>query len=295
MHNLRYTLFFYCALGLLFMYTLNYYPANPSDATHRVVGTENTDEGTNVDTLNIRVEHNRVTLSLGTNHAERHSSITTLLRARNMPITYIPEEFYFPQLCLASTCSYAYGDRNIANRLDFINVCLFEGNISTEYMTILRAVAGVPVIEAYTVNYFPPLPSFAWLLVHSIVGRIGVHEDTLTVTIRNDHTLSIHAGTNHLRRLNQITSLFEQHGLHVTYEVELPDAIEGYITHAFHSHYGHDDIANHLDMINRIIFGNQISSELMTTLRTVTGASTSITTLEDRVEAMDISPTPPQQ
>jgi len=271
------------------MYTLNYYPANPSDATHRVVGTENTYE----DTLNIRVENNRVSFSLGTTHAERHSSIATLFRARNMPITYMLEDFFSPQrLCLASTFSYAYGDRSIANRLDFINECLFSGNISAEHMTILRAVAGVPVIEAYTVNYYPPLPSFAQLFVHSIVGRIGIHEDTLTVTIRNNHTLSIHAGTNHLRGLNQITSLFE-HGLHVTYASELPDSIEGYITHAFHSYYGNDDITDHLDMINRIIFGNQISAELMTTLRTVTGASR--TTLEDRIEAMDISPTPPQQ
>lgn len=275
------------------MYTINYYPANLSDNTHRIVGVEDTYE----DTLNIRVENNRVTISFGTTHTERHSSIATLFRARNMPTTYMLEEFSSPQrLCLASTFAYAYGDRNIINQLDFINECLFRGNISEEHMTILRAVTGIPVIEAYTVTYSPPLPRAPWLFahsVHSIVGRIGMHEDTLTLTIRNDNTLSIHAGTNNLRRLNQITSQFEQHGLHVYYEVELPDSIEGFITHAFHSYYGNDDIANHLDMINRIIFGNQISAELMTTLRTVTGAS--ITALEDRIEAMDISPTPPQQ
>jgi len=117
------------------------YKANPNDATHLVVGTEETYE----DTLNIRIKNNRVSISLGTTNTERHHSIAALYIARNMPITYIRDDSYSHQLCLASTFPYAYGDRSIADQLDFINACLFRGEISTELMTTLRTVTGATI------------------------------------------------------------------------------------------------------------------------------------------------------
>lgn len=128
------------------MLTIQYYHFNnqpPGSERHCIVGESASGHEY---TLNITLRANRVTIAIGTNHAEKFGAIAEDFAAHGLEVVYINDPYSGERTC-AHTRHFNLNDAGITTHLELINSSLFSNQISEQQMTTLRQATGAPTLE----------------------------------------------------------------------------------------------------------------------------------------------------